>query len=201
LGGGPELGDRAWRRCLHAAGLAVLLYYVLPPNLFGIPNADALLVALAAVLGLEAGRWAVGIELPTLRPHEESRPASFAYFAVGLVIAVLFFPEPVGVAVVAGAALVDPLIGELRRSSWRDRAYPALPIAVYAVIAAASFRWVGAMALPAAVLLGGLASVLAVAAEYPRLRYLDDDLLMVVVPGLVLTGLLALAPGLPGFGG
>ena len=56
------------------------------------------------------------------------------------------------------------------------------------------------MALPAAALLAVLASLLAVGAEYPRLRYLDDDLLMVVVPGVVLTVLLALAPGLRALG-
>jgi len=200
LGGDRTLGDRVLRRALHGAGAVLVLYYLLPPNVLGIPNPDVLLAALAVVLGIEAGRWAAGLELPTLRPVEAERPASFAYFAVALVIAVLFFPEAVAVAVILGAALVDPLIGELRRSErWRP-AYPALPLAVYAVLAGLSLRWVGGASLPSTVLLAVLASVAGVGAEYPRLRYLDDDLTMVIVPGLVLTVLLAALPGVATIG-
>ena len=201
LGGDVALGDRAWRRCLHAGAGLVLLYYLAPPRLLVVlTNAEALVLGLLVVLAVEAGRWVAGVELPTLRPHEEHRPASFAYFAVGLVLAILVFPEPVALAVGLGAALVDPLIGELRLTLARRRWYPAVPFAAYAVLAAAAFRGVGGWSPTASVLLALVAAAVGVSVERPRVPYLDDDLTMVVVPGAVLTLLLVAVPGLTSLG-
>jgi hypothetical protein len=201
LGGDVELGDRAWRRCLHGTGALLLVYYLVPPGTFVVlTNPEALLIALAAALGLEASRWLFGLELPTLRAHENDRPASFAYFALALVLALLLFPRPVAVAVVLGAAFVDPLIGELRLRPSARAAYPVLPVLVYAGLAAVSFHWVGGFSLPATAALALAAGVIGVAAERPRLRYLDDDFTMVIVPGAILALLLFLVPGLAGVG-
>lgn len=202
LGGDAALGDRAWRRCLHFAGASVLLYYLLPPGAFlVVPTTTVLLAALAAVLVLEALRLAAGLELPTIRPYERRRLASYAYYAVGLTLAVLLFPRPIAVAVVLGTALVDPLIGELRLSGrWRPL-YPALPVAVWAGLGFAAFLLVGAWTIPAAAIAALAGAGLAVAAERPRMAGIDDDLVMTLVPALALTGLLLVVPGFPGLAG
>jgi hypothetical protein len=195
LGGGFELGDRVYRRFLHCLGALVLLYFVLPPRLIGGFTAeDLLLVGLGLVLVLELLRWTAGVELPTIRPYEKSRIASYTFYAVALVAAVLFFPLPVALVVVLGTALVDPLIGELRHSDrWRST-YPWLPGAVYVLLGAGALVLVTHWSPFSAVLGAGIAGVIALAAERPRIPQVDDDLAMTLVPGLVLAVLIYLVP-------
>ncbi|HEV2428270.1 MAG TPA: hypothetical protein VGV64_00265 [Thermoplasmata archaeon] len=201
FGGDAALGDRIWRRCLHLLGGFVLVYYLVPPGFFaGIPKPLVLLAALAAVLALEVLRHLAGLELPTLRPYEVGRVASFAFFATGLVLAVLLFPEPVAAAVALGTAIVDPLIGELRLRRTRSPADPLLPLAVYSALAFVAFRGLGGWSIISAGLLAAVAAVLGLLAERPRWRFYDDDLFMTIVPGGVLAILLALAPSLPSLG-
>jgi hypothetical protein len=197
FGGDAELGDRVWRRCLHLFGAAVLLYYVLPPGFFIVlPNWAVLLLALAMVLGLEGMCHRAGWELPTLRPFERARVASYAWYAVALVVAVLAFPEPVAVVVVLGTAIVDPVAGEAR-SARRGAMYPGVPLIVYAAIAVVVlgpvFRWEWGGVLLAA----GLSTILGVVAEYPKSPIVDDDVTMTLLPGVALTVLLHAAPWLP----
>ncbi|MCI4357835.1 MAG: hypothetical protein L3J95_05695 [Thermoplasmata archaeon] len=202
FGGDLSLGERIWRRCLHLFGALVLLYYLVPSGFFRVlPNPAVLLLALAVILLVELLRWKAGLELPTIRPFEVGRIASFAYFAVAVVAAVLFFPKPVAVAVVLGTALIDPLIGELRLIRSKPTAYPAAPLVAYALIAFLALRWVGNWTVLSAVLAAGLAALLAVGVERVRYRHLDDDLTMTLVPGIALTILLLVTPGAAVLGG
>ncbi|MCI4352475.1 MAG: hypothetical protein L3K14_03710 [Thermoplasmata archaeon] len=196
LGGDFELGDRAWRRTLHFFGAAVLLYYALPTDVLGgFTREELLLTALALVLVLELLRWAAGVELPTIRAYERARIASYVFYAVALVAAVLLFPLPIALVVVLGTAFVDPLIGELRLSSrWRST-YPWFPGAVYVLLGSAALIFVTHWPAFAAVLFVGIAAVVALAVERPKIPDLDDDLAMTLVPALVLAGLMLLAPG------
>jgi dolichol kinase len=170
----------------------VLLVYVLPSTTFGpIPVRVVLIGALAGVLLLEVLRHLAGWELPTIRPHEERRVASFALYAIGLVIAVLAFPEAVAVAVVLGAAFIDPLLGELRL--WNDSLPQTMAAGalVYFLIAAPALYLVGHFEWAVAAGLGLVAAVIGVAVEGPvSLVPLDDDLTMTILPGAVLTILL-----------
>ena len=198
LGGDAALGDRAWRRILHALGAAVLVYEVVPERFFVIAGKEwVLLAALAAVLVLEALRHTVGLELPTIRPYESHRVGSFAFYAVALVLAVLLFPLPIAAAIVLGTALVDPLAGELRIAGRFPGAYPAVPLVAYSVLAWTGLAVIGSWpALPSAGL-AVLAAPIAVVAEGRKIPWVDDDLAMTLVPGLVLYVLGALALGLP----
>jgi dolichol kinase len=197
FGGDYALGDRIWRRCLHFAGAGVLLYYVLPPHVFILLTTEQLLfVALGAIVAVEALRLGAHLELPTIREREEGRVASYVFFATGLVLAVLVFPIPVAVAVALGTSFVDPLIGELRLRPWAGAGTLwGVPVAVYAALAAPSFwllgHWNPFVALAAA----GMAGLVAVGVERPRLPGYDDDLAMTLVPGLLLALLVWYAPG------
>jgi hypothetical protein len=187
LAGDPDAGDRVLRRLLHlAAGLALVFYLVPPVIVPGLSRAALLLAALVAVLALEAARLAGWVELPGLRRHEANRPASFVYFGIAIVIVLLAVPEAYAIVAVLGAALVDPLIGELRETPSRYRAYPAVPIATYAALAFPTLWWVGGAPVLLALPLALGAALLAVAVESPRNRHLDDDLLMTLVPALAL---------------
>ncbi|MGD0718236.1 MAG: hypothetical protein ABSA15_01445 [Thermoplasmata archaeon] len=196
LGGDPELGDRAWRRILHCLGAGILIYYLFPPNvLIIVPNYVILLLALVAVILIETLRLGGVLELPTMRPYEQHRIASYAYFALALVLAVLLFPPPIAAAVVLGTAFIDPLIGELRRASQYPHAYPWIPLALYTTFATVAFIGVGNWAPLPALSLAVLAAVLALLVERPQWVLVDDDLAMTLVPAVVLYGIVLVAPG------
>lgn len=180
-------GDRLWRRILHGLGAFVLVYYLLPDRFFGVaPKEEVLLAALAAVVLLEVARLAFRLELPTIRGYETRRPASYLFYAVALVVAVLVFPEPIAAAAVLGTAFVDPLAGELRQVPGASRYALAVPLGVYAVLAATALGTVGRWPGPAAVALGVVAAVVGVGAERLRYRWLDDDLTMTLAPAVAL---------------
>jgi len=191
-------GDRLWRRLVHATGSTVLLYYVVPGNFFVVaPKQDVLLGALAAALLLEALRHTVGLELPTIRPYEEHRIASFVFYAIALAGAILLFPLPIAVAVVLGTAFVDPIAGGLRESESMRRLYPYLPFGVYAGLAFVGLGIIGRWSVGWAVPLALLAAAIGLAAEYPKSRWVDDDLAMTFAPALVLYGVGVIALQLP----
>ncbi len=199
LGGDLELGDRIWRRVLHGLCAAVLVYYLLPNGFFLVaPKEVVLILALLAVLVLELLRHLVGLELPTIRPYEQKRVASFAFFAVALVLAVLLFPEPIGAAVVLGTALVDPLAGEMRVAGYRRAALWSVPAVVYAGLAFVGLQVVGRWPIVDAIGLAFLAAPIAVAVERPKSRWVDDDLAMTFVPAIVLYVVGVLVLHLPG---
>ena len=198
LGGDEVLGDRVWRRCLHAAGVAALLYLVLPTDFFVVlPKEYVLLLTLAAVLLLEGLRHSVGVTLPTLRAYEQHRVGSYVFYAIALTGALLLFPAPIAAAVILGTALIDPLAGELRLSVRYARLYPAVPWAAYGVLATSALRAFGGWPLLPSVGLAVLAAVIAIAVERPKIPWIDDDLAMTFAPALALFAIGSLALGLP----
>jgi hypothetical protein len=199
LGGDAELGDRAWRRILHGLGVLALLYYVLPDRFFIVlPKEDVLLLALAVVLVLEVLRHLMGLELPTLRSYESHRIASFAFFSLALVGALLLFPEPVGAAVILGTSLVDPIAGELRRHHPSTAVGWGVPIAAYVPLAIVGMVVFGGWPLLPSIGLALLAAVLAVAVEQPKVSWADDDLAMTFVAAFALYVVGVVVIGLPG---
>jgi len=189
-------GDRALRRILHAAGAVVLIYYLFPPNLLVfVPNFVLPLLTVSALLVLEALRLRGTIEIPTIRPYEQHRLASYAYFAVALVLAVLLFPPPIAAAVVLGTSLIDPLIGELRRPNPYRAAYPWVPFALYAGLAYVAFLGFGSWAPVPALALAVVAAALALLVERPKWTLVDDDLAMTLIPAVAVYAIVWLSPG------
>jgi hypothetical protein len=187
LGGDEALGDRVWRRVLHGGVALILLYYALPAGIFVVaPKRTILLAGLAAVLVLEILRHAGLLELPTIRPYETGRVGSYAFYAIAVVGAILLFPEPIGAAVILGTAVVDPLAGELRSWPSTARAYPWAAVAAYFVLAWVGLAAIGRWPLAESAGLAALAAPVAVAAEWPTIAWIDDDLAMTFAPALVL---------------
>ncbi|MFZ0891786.1 MAG: hypothetical protein WB778_00110 [Thermoplasmata archaeon] len=201
LGGDPELGERVWRRILHLLGGLAVVYYLVPENFFVIiPKWGVLLLLVAAIVVIEALRHAVGLELPTIRSFEAHRIGSYAFYATALAIALLFFPEPIAVAVILGAAIVDPLIGELRLHPTIRRSYPFVAGIVYVALAFPAFWLVGGWTVAASLLFAFVAAAIAITVEWPKRSWWDDDLTMILVPGVVLWLLIYLLPAAPHLG-
>jgi len=198
LGGDEELGDRAWRRIMHTFGAAVIVYYFLPDGVFVlVPKFVVLLAALAVMIALEVLRHLAGLELPTIRPYEVHRVASFVFYSVALVLAVLLFPLPIGAAIVLGTAIVDPVAGELRSEEARPVVRLAVPLAAYGGLAFLGMVAIGGWPAGTSALLAVAAAALAVLAEWPKYPWVDDDLVMTMVPGFFLYAVGVLGLGLP----
>jgi hypothetical protein len=197
FGGDLVVGDRIHRRLLHGLGAFALLYLIVPPRLLVVvPNDVILLVALELIFIVEYLRHVRHWELPTIRPYEEGRIASYVFYATALTAALLFFPGPVAAAVVLGTALVDPLLGELRLRSTHPASSIIPGIAVYTVLAAGAFAIFGGWRGLALGSLALVAAVVAVSVEWPAWGTVDDDLAMTLVPGAILTAILLAWPGL-----
>lgn len=198
FGGDEVLGDRVWRRCLHLVGAAAVGYYALPTQFFVVlSKEDVLLLALTAVLVLEGLRHGAGIDLPTIRPYEQHRIGSYVFYALALTVALLAFPVPIGAAVILGTAGVDPLAGELRTARRFARLYPAVPLAAYGLLAFAGLAGIGSWPLLPSLGLAVLAAPIALAAERPKIPWVDDDLVMTLAPALALFAVGGLVLGLP----
>jgi hypothetical protein len=183
---------------MHTFGAGVLAYYAFPDNFFVIvPKVDVLLGALAAMLVLEVLRHAAGLEIPTIRAYEARRVASFVFFSLALVIAVLAFPLPIAAAVVLGTAIVDPIAGELRQQRASPLFSVGIPLGAYGLLAFTGLAAVGGWPAGDAALLAAATAPIAIAAEWPKYPWVDDDLVMTIVPGIFLYAAGVLALGLP----
>jgi len=199
LAGDEELGDRVWRRLMHGLGGAVVVYYVIPTNFFLIASKEEILLTLLAiVIVLEALRHTVGLELPTVRPYEAHRVGSYVFYSVALVIAVLVFPEPVGAAVALGTALVDPIVGELRQRRQPTAVTVGVPLVAYFLLAFTGLAGLGHWPVALSAGLAAVAAPIGVAAERPKWPWMDDDLVMTVLPALFLYVAGVVVLGLPG---
>ncbi len=179
------------RRCAHLSVALAPVYYLIPEELplTEAPREVLLFFFLSGVVLFDNFRLRRRIALTGLRPHECDSVASFVWAALGITIALWLFPMWIAIAVVVGMAVVDPLAGELRTA----RASPALslsvPIAVYFGISAAALLLSGEFDTLVAIGLSAIGAILAVGAEAADIRCVDDDLLMIVVPGFALTAL------------
>ena len=196
MGGDEALGDRLWRRVLHVGGLVILLVYVVPSGTFGpVPVRAVPVILLAVLLVVEGFRWRGQVELPTIRPHERARMASYAYYGIALVLATLAFPEAVAVTVIVGSALIDPLLGELRLRPLGGAAVAIVGGIAYVALAVVCLHALTDLPLTTELGLGLLGAMLAVLVEGPgSVLPLDDDFAMVIVPGIVLALVVLFGP-------
>ncbi len=198
FGGDEILGDRLWRRSLHAIGAISLLYFAVPAGFFVVVGKEeVLLLALGIVLVLELLRHTAGLELPTLRPYEEHRIGSYVFYSLALTGAILLFPLPIAATVVLGTSLVDPLAGELRASERYRRLYPVVPLLAYGLLAVVGLALLGRWPLGVSVGLALLVAPVAIAIEWPKVPWIDDDLAMTFVPALALYAVGVVVLGLP----
>lgn len=176
------------RRILHMTAVVYLVYYLLPEELFpGFYKWYGVLIILCATLAVEALRLKTGKVFFGLREYEKKRVSAFAWFAIGMSIALLWFEMVYVVPVVIGMAFIDPLIGEIKRKN--ERFYPILPIVIYGTIMFTCLLILSEMSIGPLILLTFVATFFAILAERWNIKYIDDDFLMIIIPLLALTGL------------
>jgi hypothetical protein len=177
------------RRTVHLLIALAPLYYLLPVEFeaFPVRRWQLLIAFFIAVAMFEAIRLRRGITFTGLRPHEGHSIASFAWAAAGITVALWLMPMEIATPVLIGMGLCDPLAGELRRSGARKSSQIALPLGVYIVICVAALATMTESSAALILLISIIGSSLAVATERHRIPLLDDDFLMIVVPGAAMS--------------
>ncbi|HIH01808.1 TPA: hypothetical protein HA259_07035 [Thermoplasmata archaeon] len=177
------------RRLVHCLIAVTPVYYLLPEELPLAPFRRwhlliAFFLVIAAVESIRLWRKATFFGL---RPHEKHSIASFAWAAAGITIALWLMPWEIATPVLIGMGLVDPLAGELRRTGRPRCVAICLPMSVYATICAVTLWALTDVTMPLILALSAVGASLAVPAERWRSHYVDDDFLMIVVPGAIMS--------------
>jgi hypothetical protein len=177
------------RRFIHCLIAITPTYYLIPEDLPMSPlKRWHLLVAFFVLVSLfESVRLWKRITFFGLRPHEKDSIASFAWAAAGITLALWLMPWEIATPVLVGMGLVDPLAGELRRTGRPGWLRISLPLVVYAAICIVALDTLTETALPMMLAISCLGAFLAVAAERWRSPYVDDDFLMIIVPGVFMS--------------
>ena len=180
------------RRAIHLLYPLALVYYWLPADGFiGIGKAYLVVAVLVVFFVNEAVRLATKYRMPLIRENERSRIGAYALGSLGIGIAIVFFPLPVAAVVVCGMAWVDPLCHSTRETG----GYPVVPIIVYFVLAAMFFLFANYDPMMS-MFYGAVGAAAAIVAEAPKIKWIDDDFVMTIVPLIVLGALTASLGGL-----
>jgi hypothetical protein len=175
----------AFRRTFHVISPIFLAYYILPETLAdGISRTSVTLLFVGTAACIEIARIALSLPLLGLRPYEGRRVSAYFQGLLGLAIGLFLVRDPaIVVPVFLGMAWIDPLAALARKKNWPRvlvvAAYFGLFLGTEIVMnTVPGLGWQFAFAI--------LATAAAMIVEGPKLRQLDDDLLMLVVPMAVL---------------
>ena len=173
--------DYWFRRSAHVFATTFISYYFLPDSGYiGILKRIIVLSLLIIFIVFDIARLKrKRYRLTGLRDYEENRIGSYVYFGIGTSILLLLFPQQIAIPCIVSAALTDPVAGELRRINLKLS---------YLIVFMLSFfifysTW---LTSPYVLLISVISSLSLTLSELKKFRYLDDDLLMQIVPALTI---------------
>ncbi len=187
------LKGHLFRRFIHLAMVVLPLgYYVYGDEItdslseflsMKITREQVVSVVILIVLIAEALRLKFGITIFGQREYEASQVSALAWGAIGISMCFLIAPEvgkfgaAYGMPLICCLVLGDPAIGEARRIGGSAKT-------AFIVGAGVCFAvWLSSWYLLATPLwLAPLMAPLCTAAEWPRLRYIDDNATMLLIP-------------------
>jgi len=180
------------RRAIHLMYPIALVYYWLPPDTYiGVGKEYIVVAVLVAFFVIEAVRLVTKFRMPLIREYERTRIGAYALGSLGIGIALVFFPLPVAAVAVCGMAWIDPLC----HSTKEGGGYPVVPIIVYFDLAVLIFLFANYQPYNA-ILYGAVGAAVAIVSEAPKIKMIDDDFIMTVVPLIVMGALSASLGGL-----
>ena len=189
-------GGHAFRRLTHVSMASIpYLYYVhgeAISSYFSLQAREFVSAICILILIIEAVRLRSGIVIVGQREYESNQISALAWGALAVALAILIAPEgengsmeagKYGAPIILGMTLVDPVMGEVKRTQKNLRTAIIAGLAVsYAVWIGCHF-WIGTELIAALLL-----APLTVLGELPPTREIDDNATMVLFPlfGLVL---------------
>ena len=193
------MGGHAFRRLTHVSMASIpYLYYVHGERIssyFSLQAREFVSVICILILVIELVRLKTGIVIVGQREYESSQISALAWGALAVALAILVAPEgengtmeagKYGAPIILGMTLVDPVMGEIKRTqkNLRMAIFSGL-IVSYTVWIGCHF-WIGTELIAALLL-----APLTVFGEILPTREIDDNATMVLFP---LAGLVLLLP-------
>jgi len=174
------------RRLLHFAGSLFIGYYLIPEFLPYSIHKTWILIAILLLVGTIELYRSYSFKIhkiePLLREYERIRPASYGYFSLGAIILLAYFPQYIAIPIILSAAICDPLMGIMRRQKKKRIGFI---IGFFISFIFFYFCWLDTIFwINIAASLLGAATV--IFAERASNLWLDDDLLMQIIPAIVL---------------
>jgi hypothetical protein len=172
-----------FRRGFHV-GMSILpfLYFEYGETISGYASTSELKFVSAMIIALvivEAVRLKLGITIFGQRDYESKQVSALAWgaFAIGLTFLTLSeYPELVW-PLILSLSLGDPFLGEIRRAGLEPLSVFLIGTAFIMAIWLATWSLVGTP-----IWLAFVMAPLCVAAEWPRLRWIDDNATMLLIP-------------------
>ena len=186
------MGGHILRRSIHLAIAGIpWLYFTHGQTISDLISIDAIQLVSLVVLGLvifEAVRLKIGFTVFGQRDYEAKQVSALAWGGVAIGIALLALKEPdYAYPLIVSLALGDPILGELRRKEFDIKIVIGVSTLALFVV------WICyAIIFDTSLIIAILLPAVCVAAEWPRLRWIDDNATMIFIPLMLLLVLIPL---------
>lgn len=193
------MGGHAFRRLTHVSMASIpYLYYVHGERIssyFSLQAREFVSAICILILVTELVRLRTGIVIVGQREYESSQISALAWGALAVALAILVAPEgengtmeagKYGAPIILGMTLVDPVMGEIKRTQKNLRAAIFTGLIVSYTVWIGCHFWIGTELIAALLL-----APLTVLGEILPTREIDDNATMVLFP---LAGLVLLLP-------
>jgi len=179
--------DAHWfRRVFHTFAASFLFYYLLPDEEW--INCIKIVVPIIIVSGMiviEYRRLRGSLDHQRffgLRSYEKKQPASYLYFGIALLLLFLLFPQQIAIPCLLCASFTDPIIGETRYHLGKKKAYT---IGFFISLFFFRLTWYQAdwWILILVSVIGASGALLG---EAKKLRFIDDDFMIQMLPAILL---------------
>ena len=193
------MGGHAFRRLTHVSMASIpYLYYVHGERIssyFSLQAREFVSVICILILVIELVRLKTGIVIVGQREYESSQISALAWGALAVALAILIAPDgdngtmeagKYGAPIILGMTLVDPVMGEIKRTQKNLRAAIFTGLIVSYTVWIGCHFWIGTELIAALLL-----APLTVLGEILPTREIDDNATMVLFP---LSGLVLLLP-------
>lgn len=179
--------DAHWyRRVFHAFGASFLIYYFLPDidwiNLLKLwaPLSIVVFIIILEILRLKG--MVSSDHFFGLRMYEKKRLGSYIFFAVGVLILLWFFPQPIAIPCILCACFADPLMGEIRTRFSEIHVYFFGFLICFFFFMMSFYK----AELVLMILSSVIGAYFAVIGETKKLLWIDDDLMIQILPAVFL---------------
>lgn len=169
------------RRFIHVSmALLPLLYYrfggFIADTFHILPWQFVIAVIIFCII-LEALRLFFRITVVGQREHERWHISSFAWGLISLGLVLILLPPLFAIPIIWSCALVDPLLGELRRFHVQKKWIISIGLlALFAIWCLGNFL------LGTPLYYAFIMAPIILAAEWPNLKWIDDNAMMQLVP-------------------
>lgn len=182
----PQRSAHLFRRLIHLSNIFwPWLYYAYGNLLADILHStarDLLWWIIVVLLAAEVLRLIGGWRVFGQRMYEKTSISAFTWGGISTALVLLYAPSKgYALAIITSYALVDPLLGELRAKK--------LPIywIIFAGMTTVTLVWLfSSLFFNLAWWLAPIMGIITVAAEWPSLRWIDDNAMLQLIPLLVI---------------